>query len=154
MSRGHASCYHVGYSLTCAEYNDLRRLAKGRCKVCTTETARLYIDHDHSIGQWAVRGLVCHRCNQHLRLVDAGQCKASASVARYLSNAWHKRQASSVDKAARVRAKRNCPACGRLTSVYANGRLHQHWSRLLGQHNTICGADLPERPVSIEENTA
>jgi hypothetical protein len=38
--------------------------------------------------------------------------------------------------------------------VYANGNLHRHWSRLPGQHNTVCpGADLPERPASNEEKT-
>ncbi|MFD5814400.1 endonuclease domain-containing protein [Streptomyces sp. NPDC127038] len=161
MKSGHASCYHTGYSLTCAEYDDLRRLAKGRCKICKAETARLFIDHDHALGVWAVRGLICHRCNQHLKVVDAGRGAPGPDVTRYLANAWHRRQRSSAAKAARVKAQRDCPACGKLTSVYANGNLHRHWSRLPGQHDTICpGATLPERPerlvrmVSNEENSA
>lgn len=153
MSRKHASCYHVDYRLSCAEYDDLRRLAKGRCKVCKEQTSPLYIDHDHALGVWAVRGLVCHRCNQHLRGVDAGRRARTRAIARYLANAWHKRKASSAAKAARVKPQRECPRCGKLTSVYANGNLHRHWSRLPGQHNTICGGGLPKRPASSEEKT-
>jgi hypothetical protein len=152
VKRGHGSCYHVGYRLSCAEYDDLRRLAEGRCKLCKAETPRLLIDHDHALGDWAVRGLICHPCNQHLKVVDAGRRPKSPAVARYMANAWHKRQESSEAKAARVKPKQECPTCGKLTSVYPNGNLHRHWSRLPGQHDTICpGADLPERPVSGEE---
>ncbi|MDR3081349.1 MAG: hypothetical protein LBV60_10575 [Streptomyces sp.] len=148
----HPSCYHLGYSLSCVEYDDLRRLAKGCCKICKAETETLLIDHDHTLGNWAVRGLVCHGCNQHLKAVDSGRRKKSAAVSRYLANAWHRRQATSIDKASRVRPKQACPACGRVTSVYANGRLHRHWSRLPGSHDTICpGAELPQRPAAEQE---
>lgn len=155
MNRTHASCYHIGYSLSCAEYDDLHRLAKGSCKICKAETPRLYIDHDHAIGSWAVRGLVCHRCNQHLRAVDAGRRAKTPAIARYLANAWHRRQPSSAAKAARVRPKQECPACGKLTSVYANGKLHQHFSRATVKRDIICpGAKLPLRPASGEEEGA
>lgn len=140
----HPSCYHVGYSLSCAEYDDLRRLARGCCKVCQQPTEPLLIDHDHALGNWAVRGLVCHPCNQHLRAVDAGRRTKSPAVSRYLANAWHRRQPTSAAKAARVRVKQECPTCHRATSVHANGNLHRHWSRLPGQHDMICpGVEKP-----------
>jgi hypothetical protein len=147
----HASCYHVGYSLSCAEYDDLRRLTRGRCKLCKVETPTLLIDHDHALGDWAVRGLICHPCNQHLKCIDAGTKKRTPAVSRYLANAWHRRQASSTVKAARVRPKRECPTCRRVTAVYANGNLHQHWSRIPGRYDTICpGAEHPRRPQGPE----
>ncbi|MFB7732794.1 endonuclease domain-containing protein [Streptomyces sp. NPDC056112] len=151
MKGRHDSCYHVGYSLSCAEYDDLLRLARGCCKICKTPTAKLYIDHDHAIGNWAVRGLICHDCNQDLKAVEAGRRKKSPAVSRYLANAWHRRQKSSNEKAARVRAKRECPTCGRATAVHANGKLHRHWSRLPGQRDVICpSADHPRRPAAPE----
>lgn len=150
----HASCYHVGYSLSCAEYDDLRRLARGRCKICQEPTATLLIDHDHALGDWAVRGLVCQLCNQHLRRVDAGRRKKSPAVSRYLANAWHRRQPTSAGKAARVRPKRECPACGRETSVHANGSLYRHWSRLAGQYDVICPGVELEAAVECATDTA
>lgn len=100
-------------------------------------------------------GLICHHCNQHLKVVDAGRSRPSPAVARYVANAWHKRQPSSAAKAARVKPQRKYPTCGKLMSVYANGNLHRHWSRLPGQHDSVCpGAHLPERPASSEEKTA
>lgn len=140
----HESCYHSGYSLSCTEYDDLRRLARGCCKICKEPNSKLLIDHDHQVGSWAVRGLVCQRCNQHLKGVDAGRTPRSPAVARYLAHAWHKRQASSKDKQARVRPQVECPTCGKVTSVMANGRLHRHWSRLPGRHDAICSLAAPD----------
>lgn len=143
----HPSCYHVGYSLSCNEYDDLIRIASGCCRLCSTPTTPLYIDHDHTLGNWAVRGLVCHRCNQSLRHVEAGNRPPTVEVTNYLNSAWHLTQAASQVKAARVRAKVPCPTCGRSTSVHGNGNLHRHWSRLPGQRNEMCpGVELPDRP--------
>jgi hypothetical protein len=46
----HASCYHVGYALSCAEYDDLLAIAAGCCTICRAATATLFIDHDHGLG--------------------------------------------------------------------------------------------------------
>lgn len=150
----HASCgTHPRYALSCAEYDDLLRLARGRCKICKEPADPLFIDHDHTLGDWAVRGLICHGCNLRLAKVESGRHKTTAAVSRYLANAWHKRQPSSAVKAARMRPQQDCPTCGKRTSVYPNGNLYRHWSRLPGQHNMICGAGLPQRPVGSEEQT-
>ncbi|WP_408995540.1 endonuclease domain-containing protein [Streptomyces scabiei] len=128
----------MGYSLSCAEYDDLRREAGGGCMVCGVETERPYIDHDHQLGNWAVRGLVCHTCNVHLGQVDAGKRRPTAAICRFLSQAWHARQESSPAKASRVRPRQLCPSCGLLVAVYGNGRRSRHWSRLPGRTNTLC----------------
>lgn len=140
-SQTHPSCYHVGYSLSCVEYDDLRNLANGRCSLCRTTPERFEIDHDHGLGQWAVRGLLCGPCNHHLKMVDDGRIQPGTQALNYLANAWHKQQTSSAAKAARVRPKTDCPTCGRFTSIHQNGRLHRHWSRLSGQSNEICPGD-------------
>ncbi|MFF0409112.1 endonuclease domain-containing protein [Kitasatospora sp. NPDC004745] len=153
MRRTHTSCYHTGYSLSCAEYDDLLRLARGCCKICREPTATLSIDHDHGLGAWAVRGLLCQRCNQHMKLAEHGQRPMTAAMRRYVANAWHRRQATSAAKAGRVRPKRVCPACGRETSVYPNGSLHRHWSRATVTHDVICpGVEPSQRPPTPVEH--
>ncbi|MGW1784572.1 endonuclease domain-containing protein [Streptomyces sp. NPDC002143] len=89
---GSARKYPVaGTTTCCASRADAARSAR-------TRPRSLYIDHDHTLGIWAVRGLVCHRCNQALRAVDAGQRKRPAAVSRYLASAWHRRQSSRTAK--------------------------------------------------------
>src|SRR5689334_4245815 len=134
----HASCYHVGYALTCAEYDDLVTRAAGCCELCERVTARPCIDHDHSLGgTWAVRGLLCGGCNQQLRHVDSGRIAASARVAAYLSNAWHLGRDTTA-KRARVRPRGACPACGKDCALRPSGAPSRHWSRLPGKHDEIC----------------
>jgi hypothetical protein len=151
----HTACgTHPRYALSCAEYDDLLRLAKGRCKICKEPTETFYIDHDHKLGEWAVRGLLCNGCNLRLAKAEAGRHKTTAAASRYLANAWHKRQSSSAVKAARMLPRIDCPACGRLTSVYSTGRLHRHYLRVppyslcpdSGAITRQPGAELPERP--------
>ncbi|MFE5868826.1 endonuclease domain-containing protein [Streptomyces roseifaciens] len=76
MTRSHTSCYHTSYALTCSEYDDLLLRAGGQCMLCKIRPRSgrsLNIDHDHALGGWAVRGLVCDRCNQVIRRVEAGE---------------------------------------------------------------------------------
>lgn len=146
MTPKHPSCYHKGYRLSCAEYDDLLAKADGRCMLCTT-AAKLNIDHDHALGDWAVRGLVCKLCNVHLRYIDAGTAWASPSVTTYLQGAWHLHQPSSAAKRARTKPRVNCPTCGHEVGLCRNGKLVRHWNRLPGQIDKICpGAQLPKRP--------
>lgn len=147
MTPQHPSCYHVSYSLSCDDYDDLLRIANGQCQVCEKANPRPFIEHDHALGQWAVRGLVCHVCNQRLRHVDAGDKPATPAIARYLASPWHERQASSAAKRARMKPRVNCPTCGYEVGLCRNGKLVRHWNRLPGQIHTICpGAQLPKRP--------
>lgn len=140
----HDSCTHLGYSLTCAEYDELRALAAGQCMRCAVRTDALQIDHDHALGQWAVRGLVCHPCNHDVKFIDAGRRQAAPRDLEYFANAWHTKRPASATKAARVRPKVDCPACGKPTAVHANGRLGRHWSRIPGRHNEICSGAEPD----------
>jgi hypothetical protein len=141
----HASCYHTGYALTCSEYDDLLALAQGRCMACQAPTGRFVIDHDHALGQWAVRGLTCHSCNHYLKSIDSGRAPLGPMFVEYLASAWHRTQASSAVKASRVRQKAPCPGCGFRVAVHANGTLHRHFAR--PANVLICsGAQLPERP--------
>jgi hypothetical protein len=54
--------------MTCAEFEELRERAGGRCELCGvlerfTPQGVLFIDHDNPVGRHAVRGLLCNRCN-------------------------------------------------------------------------------------------
>jgi hypothetical protein len=133
----HPSCYHTGYALSCAEYDQLLMLAAGRCMICCKPTTPL-IDHDHRLGWWAVRGLVCHACNQHLKYVDAGLRQPTEAMANYLANAWHLRQPSSTAKKKRMKPRTRCARCGYEVSARADGKPSAHWSRLPSEPRTIC----------------
>lgn len=86
-------CQHRFYLMTCEDFRALEARAGGRCEICG-RTEPLGIDHDHALGAWAVRGLLCQKCNVGLRLVDSGRQEPSADIARYLSDAWHLKNAS------------------------------------------------------------
>ncbi|MFD6565352.1 endonuclease domain-containing protein [Micromonospora profundi] len=85
---------HKRYLLRCEEYDDLLARSANRCEICRDDASRepwgkLAIDHDHSLGLWAVRGLLCHNCNR--RLDQMARDGVSAAVA-YLGDAWYLRQ--------------------------------------------------------------
>lgn len=87
----HGKCAtHKLYLLTCRQYDDLVTEANSRCQLCgfpaeRMPQRRLYIDHDYR-GFWAVRGLLCIRCNSALGDKRIGRQPAGA--ADYLRNAW------------------------------------------------------------------
>ena len=67
----HSTCQHTAYLLDCEEYDRLADRAQGVCEICHvdpdgTKHGLLVIDHDSTIGRWAVRGLLCHNCNTKL----------------------------------------------------------------------------------------
>jgi hypothetical protein len=60
---------------TLEEYEQALVQQNGQCKICGkiptgngTSDARLNIDHDHKTGEF--RGLICHRCNKALGMVN------------------------------------------------------------------------------------
>jgi Recombination endonuclease VII len=66
----HMVCHHWAFHrLTCAEYEDLRKIAGGRCGICKVleaETPRglLVVDHFHGKnGASFIRGMLCDFCN-------------------------------------------------------------------------------------------
>lgn len=64
-------CSHRAYQLDCDDYDRLIAHAGGRCQACSvapeeTPHGFLVIDHDASVGQWAVRGVLCSKCNTAL----------------------------------------------------------------------------------------
>lgn len=96
------SCQHLIYGMTCTQYEGLRRRAQDLCELCGECWHPLVIDHDHRAhtglpeplrrlghGHRGVRGLVCPKCNSHMRFVDSGERPVDERTARYLANAWH-----------------------------------------------------------------
>lgn len=71
----HRDHIHRKYRLTCLQYEQLIERSAGNCNGCGVAASSLInghmhgrhqtlmIDHDHTLGLWAVRGLVCNRCN-------------------------------------------------------------------------------------------
>jgi len=83
----HITCTtHRSYNVSCEQFDDLLATAGFACQRCRVPSERLVIDHDHALGWWAVRGLLCPWCNSHLGLVDAGRKPCDADTERYLAN--------------------------------------------------------------------
>lgn len=85
-----APCGHKIYGLSCADYDRLIVHAKGACQICGAKPGQtghgfLVVDHDATIGQWAVRGMLCSDCNTALA------CGSSPDWAsEYLASPWWK----------------------------------------------------------------
>lgn len=84
----HSCSTHGFYGLSCEDHEALVAAADGHCQRCG-RPARLNIDHDHSLGLAAVRGLVCHGCNTRLGRVDSGEFTPNTFDRIYLEGAWH-----------------------------------------------------------------
>ena len=81
--------------VTCDLFEAMRWRAGDRCEICRVraedvQKRRLHVDHDHRLGTgWDhVRGLLCSRCNNHMKYVDNGYWKPSPEHLRYVANAW------------------------------------------------------------------
>jgi hypothetical protein len=60
------------YGIGISDFNEMLGEQGGKC-VCGSTTGRnnaeaLHVDHDHNTG--LIRGLLCHRCNRAIGLVD------------------------------------------------------------------------------------
>lgn len=88
----HATCTHRQYNVSCEQFDDLLVTARFACQLCRQTSDRLVIDHDHALGWWAVRGLLCHWCNSHMGRVDAGSAPRGTEVSAYLASppAWRR----------------------------------------------------------------
>jgi len=84
--------------LSCGTYEGLLAESGQRCRICQTEArhntaGKLFIDHDDSMGKWAVRGLLCHRCNSLLAEKPGWAVVPPADFRTYLADPWYVRRA-------------------------------------------------------------
>lgn len=84
----HDTCTrHRKYYLTCDQFDALQERSGGVCEMCGAAPFKmLYIDHDHGRGRYAVRGLLCARCNTQL----VRKFKPPPSAAQYLSRPFYR----------------------------------------------------------------
>jgi hypothetical protein len=80
--------------MSCADFELLWNRANGACEIChaaPSETTRgiLVIDHEPARGEWAVRGLLCERCNSHFERHRGSLADLQDSIDEYLSNPWY-----------------------------------------------------------------
>lgn len=71
--------------MSCEDYDALAASIGGSCQVCATPFGEQVpqIDHDPEVGPWAVRGMLCTRCNTGLGSATDDR------VARYLADPWY-----------------------------------------------------------------
>ncbi len=123
----HETCRHAFYGLSCGQYETLLAEARYRCQVCgladyVNPTGKLFIDHDASRGDWAVRGLLCNTCNSTLGI--DGEVPRDGRYAAYLANAWYVRELAKLGLTPECPPE---PPPG--VYVYATGPGGGHWSR-------------------------
>lgn len=65
------------YGITLADFERMLEAQGGRCKICdapppnkSLKSRRLLVDHCHKTGK--VRGLLCHKCNTAVGIVEQG----------------------------------------------------------------------------------
>ena len=93
------ACYHRKYLLKCEQYDEVWQRSRGRCALCgkrpeDDQVRQHPIDHDGYVGRWAVRGLLCQRCNTGFHWprvvpVDVAEHYAANSWYRSLSEPMH-----------------------------------------------------------------
>jgi hypothetical protein len=96
----HATCVHETYGMTCPEFDRLYADAQGRCQICgapadETPQKMLHIDHDASVGRWAVRGLLCSACNTSIGRSESARSRQT--TIDYLSSPWYARCLRSLE---------------------------------------------------------
>lgn len=90
----HASCArHHKYALDCKQFDAALERSGGLCELCGLEGRDsawgvLHIDHEHDVGTWAVRGLLCDACN--VRFQRGRRLPQTPPLQRYLANAWYR----------------------------------------------------------------
>lgn len=96
ITKDHASCSrHRTYALDCDQFDALLERSGARCELCDLESSAsawgmLHIDHEHQVGRWAVRGLLCDGCNH--RLQRGRRLPDTPPLRRYLANAWYRQE--------------------------------------------------------------
>lgn len=105
----HDVCTHRKYRMTCAQYERLVDRAAGACELCADPghlvtkrlnkgawPGRLYLDHDHNLGVWAVRGLLCARCNSAIEEPENANLLAMYSAKAFYRSVLAERDAASL----------------------------------------------------------
>jgi hypothetical protein len=73
------------YGLTIEDYNKLLNLQNGLCAICGTENplphCNFTVDHNHTTGN--IRGLLCHKCNKAIGLLQDSH-EICLAAAKYL----------------------------------------------------------------------
>lgn len=137
----HATCTrHRNYALPCKQFDALLERAKGCCEICRLEGSLsawgcLHIDHEHQVGRWAVRGLLCDGCNA--RLQRGRRLPQTPPLRRYLENAWYRHELKRLGLTGDMPPE---PGVG--SSVNAGGRpwvrvpgdTDGHWASRRGAH--------------------
>ncbi|MFF4417037.1 endonuclease domain-containing protein [Streptosporangium sp. NPDC001559] len=91
----HETCNHRNYMLSCEVYEQMLKETGQRCEICQLPASensggKLFIDHEARRGAWAVRGLICNRCNTILG--KDGEVPRNEAFANYLKNSWYRRE--------------------------------------------------------------
>lgn len=78
---------NCNYGITLKDYNLLLEKQNHKCAICESDNAGgrgvFHVDHDHETGK--IRGLLCHKCNTGIGLLD-DNIKILSKAINYLQN--------------------------------------------------------------------
>lgn len=127
---------HLGYKLSCEQYERLLARSGQLCEICRKSALRTHtgkLNIDHSGPWWAVRGLLCTRCNTELR----NGARWLTGAAEYLAETWWLQECRRLglptapgDEPAAGSAIRD--QYGTVWIRYADGLWHPHGGRTNG----------------------
>lgn len=85
----HETCRHRWYGLSCEQFEAMLQACGRQCEACgcpseNSSAGKLVVDHDGTVGNWAVRGLLCTTCNVTFRIDRPDPEWAKG----YLANPW------------------------------------------------------------------
>jgi hypothetical protein len=101
---------HLWHALGCEQYERLLARSGQRCEICGLPGAenprrKLFIDHS-ALNRWAVRGLLCNRCNT--RLTVEAEIAALDWCADYLADSWWIQECKRVGVPAAIAPEPDC----------------------------------------------
>jgi hypothetical protein len=108
----------------------------GCCEICGAQSRPeikgccLAIDHEHFVGQWAVRGLLCYVCNTALR--SNRRIPPDPRIQQYIASAWYVQKLAESGLSDEIP-----PEPGLGSSVTTSGRSYMRY-RLEGEQDWIC----------------
>lgn len=164
-------CHHWAvHRLTCADYEDLRAFAGGKCGICNTPEAKtrrgfLVVDHFHGKnGASFIRGMLCDWCNQSVMLCIDGlkawnpvNRQFEAAAREYERHSWEQPSDEAVRQLAareemprKTSPRRVAQDSGARASVSIPStaeRLTAAWTTLRAHGITLDGCDLPAESI-------
>lgn len=132
----HDPCQHKKYRVSCAVFDSIWQRNHGKCEICGTPEdikgrQKLCIDHAATVGDWAIRGLLCGDCNTLL----CEDNEFAPEVRTYLDGAWYLSALAEIGLSDEIPEP---PTGSTVRAVFCNWtRSDDGWACMCGTHRGV-----------------